>query len=116
MIVNNAAPTGSILINNGANSTKKPSVALTISAGDHEGSGLKRMRFSNDGTDWFEWEQYATKKSWTLAKGKGNRTVYVELEDAAGNSVKASDKIKRRWQGKIDKFIRGVYTSAFLSP
>jgi hypothetical protein len=97
VIVDNAAPTGSVLINNGASSTKKSSVALTISADDHEGSGLKRMRFSNDGTDWSEWEQYATtKKGWTLAKGKGNRTVYVEPEDAAGNSVKASDKIKRR--------------------
>lgn len=97
MIVNNAAPTGSILINNGASSTKKSSVALTISADDHEGSGLKRMRFFNDDTDWSEWAQYTTtKKGWTLAKGKGNRTVYVELEDAAGNSVKASDKIKRR--------------------
>jgi hypothetical protein len=97
VIVDNTAPTGSVLINSEASSTKKSSVALTISADDHEGSGLKRIRFSNDGTNWSNWEPYATtKRGWALARGKGTKTVYVELEDTAGNSVKASDTIKRR--------------------
>ncbi len=54
------------------------------------------MRFSNDGTNWSEWEPYATSKTWTLSRGRGIKTVYVEFRDEAGNvSDAAKDTIRK---------------------
>ena len=90
-------PTGSVLINNGAASTRKSIVKLTLSATDDEGgTGVKQMRFSNDSKKWSAWEPYTTSKTWTLTKGTGPRTVYAEFRDGAGNSVRAKDTIRRR--------------------
>lgn len=91
------APSGTVLINGDARNTSKSTVKLTLSATDSEGgSGVESMRFSNDGTNWSEWEPYATTKSWTLARGKGTRTVYADFRDGAGNSVVDKDTIRRR--------------------
>lgn len=90
------APSGSVLINDDARNTSKPTVELTLSATDNQGgSGMGSMRFSNDGTNWSGWEPYATTKSWTLASGKGTRTVYAEFKDQADNTVVVSDAIRK---------------------
>ena len=49
------------------------------------------MRFSNYGMTWSEWEPYAASKDWVLSKKKsrGNRIVYVEYRDQAGNTSTA---------------------------
>ena len=84
-IVNDAAPpTGSIVINGGGVSTHTAYVTLTLSASDPQ-SGVSQMRFSNDGTNWSDWETYASTKQWTLTPGNGGRTVYVQYRDSAGN-------------------------------
>ena len=45
------------------------------------------MRFSNDNSNWDSWETYATSKTgWYLIPGTGNKTVYVQYKDSAGNS------------------------------
>lgn len=92
-----APPTGSVVIDGGARSTKKSIVRLTLSAKDPKpGSGMESMQVSNDGKTWSEWEPYATSKSWTLPKGKGTKTVYVAFRDRAGNvSPTVSDTIKK---------------------
>jgi hypothetical protein len=64
------APTGSVVINGGAAHTNTLGVTLTLSASD-ETSGVRDMRFSNDGVDWSPWEAYATSKAWTLSTGDG---------------------------------------------
>jgi Tol biopolymer transport system component len=76
------APTGSVTINNEAESTSSTSVTLSLSANDT--SGVAQMRFGNNGTEWTSWEAYATSKNWTLSSGDGEKTVYAQFKDAAG--------------------------------
>ncbi len=86
-------PTGSIVINGGAGYTASTAVSLSLSAND-SGSGVARMRFSNDNSVWSDWAPYAAYADWTLAPGDGSRTVYVEYQDTAGNdSTVYSDTI-----------------------
>jgi len=93
IILDTTAPTGTISINNGAQYTNSTSVTLTLSASD-SGSGVSKMRFSNDGTSWSGEENYATSKAWALISGDGTRTVYVQYKDNAGN-----------WSGSISDTI-----------
>ena len=93
IILDTAAPTGSILVNGGAAHANSTLVALTLSASD-AGSGVAEMRFSNDGGTWTGWESYATSKSWTLAAGDGSKTVYVQYRDNVANvSTSYTDSI-----------------------
>ena len=75
-------PQGSILINENALYTSSLSVTLTLSADDTT-SGVAKMRFSNDGTEWSNWETYLTTKTWTLPATDGTKTVYVQFTDNA---------------------------------
>jgi len=52
-----------------------------------DSSGRKSMRFSNDGTAWGEWLDYATShNAWTLSSGSdGQRNVFVQVKDYVGN-------------------------------
>jgi hypothetical protein len=87
--VDNVAPTGAgISIDGGAPSAASREVTLTLAA-----TGATRMRFSNDGSTWTDWEPYAVSRSWTLTDGDGEKTVYVEFADAAGNTAGADDGI-----------------------
>jgi len=93
IVLDTAAPSGSITIDAGAQYATMTSVTLTLSATD-AGSGLSQMRFSNDGTNWSAWDTYATTKSWTLTSGDGTKTVNAQLKDRAGNaSSSPSDTI-----------------------
>ncbi len=80
------SPKGEISINNGAVYTSTTSVTLTLSAED-SGSGVSKMRFSNDNMRWTLEEDTATSKSWTLSEPDkdGTKTVYVQYKDRAGN-------------------------------
>ncbi len=92
-LLDTIAPVSSVLINGGAPVTFTATVALTIAATDNSGT-VAQMRFSNNGTNWSAWEAYATSKAWTLSTGFGNKTVYAQSKDAAGNiSVGVSDSI-----------------------
>lgn len=80
------APTGSILINNGAATTDTMAVTLNLSAADTGGSGLRSMQFRNGGvTVWSAWEPYQVTRAWTLTSGAGNKIVNVRFKDKAGN-------------------------------
>jgi chitodextrinase len=93
VIVDNQAPTGSILINAGAPATNNRTSTLTLAATDNPGLA-SQMRFSNTGTGFTAAEPFATTKTWTLSTGAGNKTVYVQFSDAAGNwSASFSDSI-----------------------
>jgi hypothetical protein len=48
-VVDNAAPTGSVVINSGNSTTSSNTVTLTLSASDAAGS-VTGMKFSNDGS------------------------------------------------------------------
>jgi len=79
------APTGTVVINNGDPSTSSLAAALTVSASDPGGSGVTAMRFSNDNVTWSSWQAYATTKTWNLAPGAGDKTVYVQFRDQVLN-------------------------------
>ncbi|WP_175491109.1 Ig-like domain-containing protein [Pontibacter chinhatensis] len=78
------APTGTIAINGGAPYTASPGVTLSMTATDAL-TGVEGMRFSNDNTTWSTWLPFATSQPWTLSAGNGNRKVYAQLRDGAGN-------------------------------
>ncbi len=83
VIVDNEAPTGSVVINGGVSATKSRSSTLTLSASDGQTS-VTHMRFSNSGTSFSAQEAYATTKAWQLSSGNGTKTVYVQFRDAGG--------------------------------
>ncbi len=90
--VDMTAPTGGIVINNGQWITLSRDVTLGLNWAD-AGSGVSRMRFSNDGATWSAWEAVAPTKAWTLSAW-GVRTVRVQFIDRAGNvSERYSDYI-----------------------
>ncbi|MFC3772868.1 S-layer homology domain-containing protein [Paenibacillus sp. GCM10012303] len=87
VLFDQTAPTGTMSINSGAESTSSASVSLMIAGSDGAGSGGVRMRFSNDNAVWSSWEAIAGTKAWTLSPGSGAKRVYMELADAAGNAT-----------------------------
>lgn len=95
-----AAPTGTVSINSGTTYANSKNVTLTLAATDLT-SGLDKMKFSNNGTTWSNWETYNTTKSWDLLSttysttNDGVKTVYAKFKDKAGNETTAviSDEI-----------------------
>ena len=89
------APKGSVLINNGASSTRSLSVTLKLSTNDAGGSGVTQMCISNTPAC-SAWQPYVRSKTWKLSgKKAGIKRVYVKYMDAAGNeSVVYQDTIK----------------------
>ena len=98
------APTGSILINNGAAYAITTSVTLNLSATDTGGSGLDAMRFSNGGGTASAWEPYQTTKAWIIARRSGTKAVYVQFRDRAGN-VSDADPVKAGAQSYKDEIV-----------
>jgi Tol biopolymer transport system component len=98
IIVDRGAPRNtSFLIKGGATTTKSRTVTLYPRANDPApASGVAYMRFRNyPSTTWSGWFPYASSKPWILTAGKGNKTVYVQYKDRAGNvSAPAYDSIK----------------------
>ncbi|MEW6746018.1 MAG: IPT/TIG domain-containing protein [Planctomycetota bacterium] len=103
ILLDDVAPTGSIVIEDGAAATLDLLVTLDLGAVDLEsgmGSGAT-MKFSNDGVTWSPEEPYApTRDDWDLSSyggtsDPGTKTVYVVFRDVAGNaSTAASDTIE----------------------
>jgi ELWxxDGT repeat protein len=81
----NTPPTGTILINNNRSATSNTQVTLTLSWNDGAGSGVVRMRFSDDGATWTPWEPLAATRTHTLPAGDAHKTVRAQYRDASGN-------------------------------
>ncbi|MEW6419855.1 MAG: pre-peptidase C-terminal domain-containing protein [Nitrospirota bacterium] len=86
-------PTGSIIINGGAEATKSKSVILTLTASDDSG-GTIQMCISNSNSC-SSWTTFASTKSWSLSYKSGTKTVYAWFKDKWGNknSIPYSDTI-----------------------
>ncbi len=94
ILLDTVPPTGGILINNGDAMTTNSTVTLTLNW-DDVGSGVTRMRFSDNGSNWTVWESQKATRSYKLPDGLGYHTVRVQYTDAAQNySVAGSDYIK----------------------
>jgi len=82
IILDTIAPTGSVMINEGENLTTTTSVQLGIEGNDT--NDILRMRLKNAGDSWEPWQAFTALYNHTLEPGDGTKTVYLELEDAAG--------------------------------
>ncbi len=79
-------PTGTVVINNNRSATNTPNVTLLLTwADDAGGSGVSRMRFSDDGAHWTAWEPLAATRTYTLPSGDGHKTVRVQYLDKSNN-------------------------------
>ena len=79
----NMAPTGSIVINDGAESTVLETVTLRLASSGRV-SPVTSMQLSKDGVNWYPWESVTTTRSAKLV-GVGVNTVYVRFRDSLGN-------------------------------
>ncbi len=90
-------PTGTIVINGNLSATNSRTVSIAMTWSDGPtGSGVARMRFSDDGSTWSAYESLRASKSYTLPEGvDGYRTVRVQFIDKANNrSATCSDYIR----------------------
>lgn len=103
--VDRTSPSGWLKINNDAATTTSTLVTLSIHAEALDPGvtctfvtypfvcGTVSIRFSNNGTDWSGWASAQTVKAWTLSSGDGEKTVYAQLKDRAGNTTDISDTV-----------------------
>jgi C1A family cysteine protease len=100
IILDVTPPTGSILIQEGAEVISDTQVTLTVSASDTY--GITHMRLRNDTAAWSVWEPFATGRSWILPALPGTHTVWVQFQDPAGNvSAAYSDSIVYQFPYRI---------------
>jgi hypothetical protein len=85
ILTDTVAPVGTNRINQGAAFTTNALVTLTLTASDNSGA-VADMRFSNEGTNWSNWESYAGTKAWLLPTNTGLRSVSAQFRDAALNT------------------------------
>ncbi|KIL35590.1 hypothetical protein SD71_12630 [Cohnella kolymensis] len=85
IILDTSPPTGSITINGGAAYSNSANVTLNLTGTD--AIGPVQMRFSNDNSIWTAWEPSTATKAWTLLPVDGEKTVYMELRDAVGQTM-----------------------------
>jgi subtilisin family serine protease len=85
IVLDQTLPTGSLAIEGNWPATNRIEVELTI--GGHDAlSEVEWMRFSPDGMTWDDaWEPFADKATFTLPEGEGEKSVFMELVDGAGN-------------------------------
>jgi len=92
IVLDTTPPTGSILIEGGAEVVTDTQVVLTLSASDT--NGVTHLRLRNDMAAWSAWDPFVTSHTWTLPAQPGEHTVGVQFRDGAGNvSVAYSDAI-----------------------
>ena len=87
--------TGCIWINNNRSATNNRMVTLALTWSGGQGTGVVRMRFSDDGATWSAWEPLASVRSYLLPSGDGHKTVRVQyLDDDNFKSPVFSDYIR----------------------
>jgi hypothetical protein len=85
ILLDQAPPTGSVIINSGAATTASRYVSLLLSATD-AANAVTNMRFSWDNVVWYAWEPYATTRNATIPGAAGLKTLYVKFADTVGNA------------------------------
>lgn len=79
---------GTLTINNDEAYTTSLDVVLLLESKD-----AVSMQFSFDNENYSEWEDFDTDLAMTLPAGDGQKTIYVQLMDAEGNTAVRSDSI-----------------------
>src|SRR3989344_1507324 len=92
LVSDTTAPSATISINSGGASTSTTSVTLFLTCTDT--SGVKDVRYSNDGVfDTEVFEAFAASKAWSLSGGDGTKTVSYQCRDVLDNAAVVSDAI-----------------------
>lgn len=79
-------PTGSIVINGGAEATRSAwGATLTLTASDDSGNPIQMCVSNSASCTAYSWTTFVPTKSWTLSYGNGTKTVYVWFKDKWGN-------------------------------
>ena len=80
-----APPTARLIANYGMDVANQTNIHLDIVAND-EGSGVTRMRLSNDARTWSDWMDVAAETYWEIpAIGRRSHAIYLQVVDGAGN-------------------------------
>lgn len=80
-----APPTADLMANYGQPVVHQTSVHLDISASDL-GSGVEKMRLSNEGHAWSEWMDFAPETYWQIPSvGRRSYDIYLQVQDGASN-------------------------------
>ena len=79
-----------IVSQKGATLTNSTTVDLELKAYDGT-SGLSGMRFGFDGIEWSQWENYSSKKQIILPGDDGEKMIYFQVMDEAGNVYNETD-------------------------
>lgn len=91
--LDNTNPNASMaLVGSSAGQTNSQSINIEFSTADN--LGIERCRFANDDGVYGDWRDCISPISWILNSTQGNRTVYMQVEDVAGNSVVANGTIE----------------------
>ncbi len=86
-------PELTLLINDDSLFTSNTSVTLHVNA-IAGSSPVAEMRFSNNQTDWSDWEPYSTTKQWIVIPIQSQATVWGQIRDTVGNvSNVSSDSV-----------------------
>lgn len=99
MLTDTTSPQVVVKINGGSPITSQRTVTLQISAVDDQTpQGSLRMRIGNSVGVFSEWERFSPTKMWQLCDEsdgycEGERTVWVEVQDSAGNTGSGFAKI-----------------------
>ncbi len=98
-----------IVINREAAATDSINVTLYI-----YGQGTwTEMRLRNDNGSWTAWMPFQSNLNWTLSSAGGERTVWVEMRDATGQTTTSSDAITLSGQpilGGLPDAVHFVYS------
>jgi len=88
IVVDAAAPTGTMTIASGGPYAKQAAVTLNMNV-----AGAAEMRFRDAGGAWSDWEPYASTKSWTIAGGDGLKLVEGQFRNAAQELLDCPDAV-----------------------
>ncbi|WP_455392020.1 Kelch repeat-containing protein [[Eubacterium] cellulosolvens] len=89
IILDSTAPENLVIeINEGAEFTNSQTVTVELEATDSL-SGVYNMSFSNDGMTWTAWTPFVTNKAFTLPSTDGEKTIFLNVQDRAGNIAEA---------------------------
>jgi hypothetical protein len=80
------APTGTVLINDGAANVNTRSVTLYLNYTDYGVGIVDELRLQNCGGTWAAWEAFDWTKPWTLSSGDGTKSVCVQFRDLPHNT------------------------------
>ncbi len=104
-LVDTESPVGTLSINSAALATTTRDVVLSL-AGSDQLSQVVAMRLRSGDNSWADWTQYVPNVSYTVGPGDGEKVVYGQYRDEAGNiSTVVADTIRLDENASTDRLV-----------